>query len=412
MNRLHSINLPVLVLLLSFFASFDVSVPACSWDYPIWQNRDKNADPYYRFVRDGMVGYIDKKGKIVVQPSSTVFLGGNGGGEFHDGLLLTGVNDGPYLDTTGKIVLDIPLYHNWDFSEGLAAVMPSNAANRWGYIDRTGKFVIEPKFESYPVGYVSPFADGMAMIEVGKQYGFIDTKGNFAIPPSYLWARGFSEGRARVIIDGPCSRPGFEEPCDFGETLGKTADAQNVTACKFGFIDKSGHLVGTNEFEDARDFSEGLAAVQKNGKWGFIDKTGNVVIPFKFGRVGSFSDGLALAAEGGMWDGKRWGYINTAGKVVIPFQFERAEDFSDGLAPVAKNADVNTENERWYYIDKNGNQAFRGIFALASPFFKGIGHVKQIPKSNEGHLSIRSGRFSYIDEKGRPVFNYEVNDMK
>ncbi|MBK8352585.1 MAG: WG repeat-containing protein [Saprospirales bacterium] len=41
-------------------------------------------------------------------------------------------------------------------------------------------------------------------------------------------------------------------------------------------------------------FSEGLAAVELNGKWGFIDENGNRVIPsFKFDEVNSFSNGLA-----------------------------------------------------------------------------------------------------------------------
>jgi WG containing repeat len=397
----------VITVLLSVLSLAAVPVHACSSDYPIWQNRDKNADPYYRFVRGGTMGYIDKTGKIVVQPTHR-FSGGNNGDEFHDGLLLTGVSAGPYIDATGKVVLNTGFDRNWDFSDGLAAAMRKTSESRWGYIDRTGQFVIEPKFESYPNGYVYPFSNRLAMIEVKDQFGFIDTKGDFVISPSYLWAQGFSEDRTRVIVDGPCVRPGFEYPCDFGETLGKTTPEQKVPGCKFRFIDKSGTFIGTNGYDDTRDFSEGLAAVQKDGKWGFIDKAGKLVVPFKFGSVGSFSDGLARVAEGGMWEDKRWGYIDATGRIVIPFQFERAEDFSDGLAPVADKAYAESEKERFYYINKSGNQAFTGMFAQASPFFKGIGHVKLLSKLPKDDFYL-NGKFAYIDTKGRTVFSYEHN---
>ncbi|MDJ0515966.1 MAG: WG repeat-containing protein [Trichodesmium sp. MO_231.B1] len=40
-------------------------------------------------------------------------------------------------------------------------------------------------------------------------------------------------------------------------------------------------------------FSEGLAAVKKDGKWGYIDKTGKIVIPYQFDDAYGFQQGLA-----------------------------------------------------------------------------------------------------------------------
>lgn len=36
------------------------------------------------------------------------------------------------------------------------------------------------------------------------------------------------------------------------------------------------------QYEDADSFSQGLAAVKKDGKWGYSDMEGNTVIPFQF----------------------------------------------------------------------------------------------------------------------------------
>ncbi len=51
---------------------------------------------------------------------------------------------------------------------------------------------------------------------------------------------------------------------------------------KYGYIDKQGHYVVNPQFDDAKQFSEGLAAVRigdyRTGKWGFIDIQGHYVI--------------------------------------------------------------------------------------------------------------------------------------
>ena len=44
---------------------------------------------------------------------------------------------------------------------------------------------------------------------------------------------------------------------------------------KYGFIDKNGSFVIPPQYERARSFYEGRAAVQLNKKWGFIDKNGD-----------------------------------------------------------------------------------------------------------------------------------------
>lgn len=50
----------------------------------------------------------------------------------------------------------------------------------------------------------------------------------------------------------------------------------------------------TPTYEDARTFSEGLAAVKRGDKWGYINESGKVVIDFQYDRAYSFSEGKAL----------------------------------------------------------------------------------------------------------------------
>ncbi len=46
---------------------------------------------------------------------------------------------------------------------------------------------------------------------------------------------------------------------------------------EWGYIDKAGKVVIAPQFDDALDFSEGLASVRIGWKWCYIDKTGKIV---------------------------------------------------------------------------------------------------------------------------------------
>ena len=82
-----------------------------------------------------------------------------------------------------------------------------------------------------------------------------------------------------------------------------------------------------------------------NSKYGFIDKTGKEVIPLKYDNAFDFSEGLAL-----VWLNEKCGYIDKTGKEVIPIKYYNADSFSEGLASVRLNG-------KWGYIDKTGNSS-------------------------------------------------------
>jgi hypothetical protein len=66
----------------------------------------------------------------------------------------------------------------------------------------------------------------------------------------------------------------------------------------FGYIDTRGEWVIPPRFQYANDFSDGLAGVSlREDGWGFIDRTGKEVIPAKYAWVyGGFRHGVAEVA--------------------------------------------------------------------------------------------------------------------
>ena len=136
------------------------------------------------------------------------------------------------------------------------------------------------------------------------------------------------------------------------------------TETKWGYINQAGKVVVRPEFDDNRNFHEGLAAVRKEAKWGYINQAGDVEIPLTYKSVWGFIDGLAKVQTfdnkmgfidtDGNWiieptfdevtefsedravfrNGINYGFIDKRGKVIIPAEYERAYSFKNGLAKV------------------------------------------------------------------------------
>jgi hypothetical protein len=386
MRPKYSIGVIALALALVAPSSFGNTCAPIIWT--------PGGDPLYRFNESNEAGFIDQTGKIVVPA-----ILGSTEGHFQDGLLnITGF-DGVYLDTTGKRAFETKLFRGWDFSEGLAVAM-AESGGKWGYINTKGEFAISPRFASSQRDYVWPFQDGLAKIEVGGRFGFIDHSGEFVIPPTFLEADSFHGGMARVIVDGLCLHlRERESSCGEGTyLLPKGFVILTFVLCKYTFIDKTGKVITDQRYDRALAFSEGLAAVGTGGLWGFIDKTGKLVIPPRFQAASDFSDGLAAVSENGLF-----GYIDSTGNYVIhpAFKYQIVGPFVDGLALVG-----NPRSEM-FFIDRHGHQAFPRKFVIASPFYMGLAHVKFITGEAEDQDPF-AGTFGYINPQGKIIFTYKV----
>lgn len=234
---------------------------------------------------------------------------------------------------------------------------------KYGYIDRTGKIIVAPK---YDVSH--DFSEGLAVVGMkitdGKaasiQYGYIDTSGKEVIPLQFPFACSFSDGLAAVRIDGKWGfinktgqltiKPVFQHAESFYDGRALAVDSEG----KKGFINKAGEYVYSGDVGFMSHFgtirySDGLAAVRMGKNWGYIDLEGQTVILPTYTAAGYFSEGLAPVEI----SGSGFGYIDKKGEMIIQPQFDDAGVFSEGAAFVGVGKDEVTR--KWGVIDRQGN---------------------------------------------------------
>jgi len=130
-------------------------------------------------------GFIDETGKYVLPLQSCEFLG-----SLHNGLASVRINDKVgFINIKGQQIIKPQFDWVGDFSEGLCVARNDNGQSgigKYGYIDTTGKVVIDFKFQ-----YANNFENGKAKVEINDLWGAIDKTGNIIEPATHKYTSGW-----------------------------------------------------------------------------------------------------------------------------------------------------------------------------------------------------------------------------
>lgn len=268
---------------------------------------------------DGLEGYIDRAGQIIIKPQFDY------AGKFSEDLAcVRDANDKyGYINKLGAYVIEPQFEDAYKFTNGRAIV--KDVSEKFGKIDRTGNYVVGPQDDAFPY-----LQEGLTLKDVNGIYGFADKSGKIVIEPQFGFARNFSESLAVVSKAEPNTL----------QLLVPGTPSLTTPPLNAGYINKTGNIVIDFQFDRAKDFSEGLAAIKKDDKWGYIDKTGNIIIEPQFSIARPFSQGLAGVGING-----KQGYIDKSGNFVIEPKFDVAMSFSEGLALVSLRVENNVEDQ-------------------------------------------------------------------
>jgi len=300
-----------------------------------------------------------------------------------------------FVDENGKILNNTWYKMAESFSEGLAAV--KNETNSYGYIDKGGITIIPFQYKT-----AASFVEGLAQAgDYGDMY-VIDKKGN-KISSTYDFIGSYNNGFAAYDAGtdnwGFLNRKGeaigndyYYSVGDFGKE-GLAAVKSGEGGQLLGFIDTSGKVVISCQYENAwmSGFSEGLAAVSKDGKYGFIDTKGNWVVEAQYAYAVGFHEGLSCVFLNG-----RCGFIDKKGKVVVPIKYRASIEgdfnfyFNNGLAGI-----FDPEKGKLGFINKKGKVVLPFIYNYNGSYvhFRNDGIV--LLPTPENYM-----RGAYIDKKG------------
>lgn len=373
---------------------------------------------------NGLYGFIDETGKTVIKPQfdfATRFVNGfsvvykNGRPLFIDkrGEIalpqvyssLTFINDQKGIITTitkkmgvidlksKKLIVDTSFSEISGFKHGVAIVRSlknKKGETRVAVIDSSGNFIVPfGKFET-----IKQFVDGYAMVSFRKSKrqeesseGVIDTKGNLIFnrqPQNHSFIfRNFHDGYAKISL--------YKYWIPEEENV--SYSAENAYG---GFINMKGEVVlNDTNYEDVEDFSCGRAFVSTNEGYILLDRN--------FQRVGNevfddvlnngFCDGYAIVETE---DG--YGIIDTTGRFVVNPQFENIHP----LGVVGKYFFYSKYEGLYGIADLTGNRITGPMMSQFDP----AGFVNGLL------LAIVNGRLTYINEKGKVVWQQKDEDHK
>lgn len=294
----------------------------------------------------------------------------------------------------------------------------------WGYIDRSGEFVIRPRFDE-----AWRFDNGLAWVVKGDFRGHIDRSlkpvsdrkrtekyrdrdyeryridfkkdifdatGTKLIAPE---AKGvtvfrFSDGLAQIILPIDLCRKFYPRAVEKIDV-----DTQSRASC--GYINEEGRIVIEPKYEMTGPFHKGSALVRKKKIWLLIDRREQILQTFENRHVEQFSEDLALVC-----DGNDKGFIDCFGKPAFKQRFPDAGSFSDGIAAAAVSLSESeklkllAKNHEWTcgYIDKTGKLVIPAKYLAARPFHDGLAAV------------LVGLKWGYIDTRGQIKIKPQFDD--
>ncbi|MFA4987682.1 MAG: WG repeat-containing protein [Candidatus Brocadiia bacterium] len=262
----------------------------------------------------------------------------------------------------------------------------------YGYLDEKGNVAIPPAFPT-----ALKFSNGLAAVR-GSGWGYIDRAGQWVIEPKYDMASGFDGGLASVklgekwgVIDarGQQILPCEDRFVQFFDGIGLL-----VVDAKWGALDETGRTVIEPLFDSMSDFADGYAIVSLGDLWGSIDTAGNYIIPPKYRRLERLGEGI-LSYEGvGRWGNTLYGLMTDSGRIVCEPEFWSVfAGVSDGLIAVSVDSvsDVNAG-----FVDTTGKWVVTPRFLFASHFSEGRSRVDVETDYNED-------AWGFCDREGKLV---------
>jgi len=306
---------------------------------------------YANVIKDTISGYINKVGEVKWFPQYNKVLW-----YYHDVGVALKDEKFALINRDGTLITEF-VYDEISFSNGRYYKIKIN--DKIKVIDDTGKTL----FDNYIIEENELIYNNKIVVSTNtpiKREGLIDMKGNILITPVYdkLYSSLFTNGSYLIA---KLKNIVFHFDVN-GKEIKKDKNAKSpfvimyIKNNKYGFLDLHRKFkISGITYTKANKFSEDLAMVEKNGKAGFINKKGRKVISFKYlyDWRSSFNEGFSVVK----FKNEKFGYINKQGDIIVPGIYDEASKFQEGLAKV----EVEVDGKKML-IDTTGTQIVPPIY--------------------------------------------------
>jgi len=283
-----------------------------------------------------------------------------------------------YIDSSGMFVIQPSFSQAFRFQPNGRAI--AGRGDSVGIIDRAGSFIAEPVYT-----YINPYSEGLAVAVDQNSHVVLDENGK-VISEKYQYIGNYKNGRAVYSVykqdysalygyldenGKPVIQPVYGYASDFenNRAVVKLIDGQ------FAIIDRSGNTIRTIEYWDVSGFSDGKAAFKTGpeGKYGYIDSSGNEIIRPSFLYAGGFRNGKAVVSVYGGPGRMVYGLIDESGQFVIEPQYDEILMLGEDRAAlgIAKDPNHVFFGFKYALADTDGKLLTDFIFYSVEPFRDG-----------------------------------------
>jgi len=328
-----------------------------------------------------------------------------------------------FVNENGKEFIPVEYSEAYSFKEGFAVVfiggnigygmsgnieqldsMKTQRRKLTGYtlINKNGQAITRTYYDN-----AYSFREGMAKVERDGKFGYVNYKGDEAIPLMYDEAVHFFDGKAEVTLNGRT----FYIDIKGNEIKDYTQNNDTLFIDQIGYVyfsvgNKCGYMDNTRKIiipciydgslADERN-SQGLIGLKLNGKWGFVDTLNNVKVPFIYDDALPYIGDYCLVKNE-----KKWICLDRMGNENYPIKYNPSKEgyikvYSTGENAIRYAGLINTLGEE--IIPCKFSEIYT-VNTWTNLFF----HDKHYKSNLRGKCKVSlDGRTFYIDTNGNEI---------
>ena len=285
-------------------------------------------EPFYQEIalaaRSSGYGYISSEGKELTSFDFSY------ASDFSNGYATVTIEGKmAVLDTLFQEIIP---FHFTKLTLSEDSIVIAQGDSLFGLIKLNGDTILDFQYHR-----IDDFSNGLALVQKGDKYGYVDKKGKIGIPimytyssPASIWGK-FNNGFAKFQRNGKfglINAKGQEVAPSIFENL-KDYNLTDLFPVKkqdkWGFANGDLQLKIKYIYTAAERFQSGLAIVKNDTAFGLINESAEWLIQPKYESIKRISDSIFLVKLGA------WGILNEQEEIILPFIYESIQTVDGGL---------------------------------------------------------------------------------